>query len=238
MIASPGVGSGQIPRRLMRGVRRLSEKLNKMKSISSFTHTVIRAVVRARFSILTIALTYITFITLGIFMTHTGNSFALAAGDRLVSKAMQQDPAAIANNQGDSLRAALLDFVRNLMIGAVPKTVGGMAVITAYPLVAYQGWVGGIVSVRADHSSRLNNIRSAVYYLLTLLLQIIPYSLAVGAGVNVGIAILRPQPYYQGDKWLGIFPKEALRDVGRIYALVIPLFLIASLWEFLSPWNL
>jgi hypothetical protein len=35
-----------------------------------------------------------------------------------------------------------------------------------------------------------------------------------------------------------MIPKEALRDVGRIYALVIPIFLIASLWEFLSPWNL
>ncbi len=209
-----------------------------MKSISSLTETILHAIVRARFSILTIALTYGIFIILGIVMTHTGNSFALEARDQLVSKAMQQNPAAIANNQGDGLRAAWLDFVGNLTLGAMPKTVSGLAVVTAYPLVAYQGWVGGIVSVRADHSSRLNNVRSAVYYLLTLLLQIIPYSLAVGTGVNVGIAMFRPQPYYLGDKWLGIFPKEALRDVGRIYILVIPLFLVASLWEFLSPWNL
>ena len=216
----------------------LMEKQSAMKSISSLIETVIRAVARARFSILTIALTYITFIIVGIVMTHTGNPFALEARDRLVSKAMQHDPAAIANNQGDSLRAALLDFGGNLTLGAMSKTVSGLAVVIPYPLVAYQGWVGGIVSVRADHSSRLNNVRSALYYLLTLLLQVIPYSLAIGAGVNVGIAMLRPQPYYQGDKWLGILPKEAVLDVGRIYAFVIPLFLVASLWEFLSPWNL
>ena len=209
-----------------------------MKSISSFTQTVIRAIIRARLSILTIALTYVAFIVLGIVLTHTGNSYALKARDQLVNRAMQQDPAAIANNQGNSLQAALLDFGGNLILGAVPKTVSGMAVVPAYPFVAYQGWVGGIVSVRADHSSRFNNVRSTMYYLLTLLLQIIAYSLAVGAGVNVGIAMFRPQPYYQGDKWLGIFPKEALRDMGRIYAFVIPLFLVASLWEFLSPWNL
>jgi uncharacterized membrane protein SpoIIM required for sporulation len=208
-----------------------------MKSISSFIQTVIRAVVRARFSVLTIALTYVAFIVLGIVLTHTGNSYALKARDQLVNKAMQQDPAAIANNKGNNLQAAFLDFGSNLIIGAIPKAASGMAVVPAYPLVAYQGWVGGIVSVRADHSSRLNNVRSAVYYLLTWLLQIIAYSLAIGAGVNVGIAMFRPQPYYQGDKWLGIFPKEALRDVVRIYALVIPLFLVASLWEFLSPWN-
>ena len=209
-----------------------------MKSISSFTQTVIRAIIRARLSILTIALTYVAFIVLGIVLTHTGNSYALKARDQLVNRAMQQDPAAIANNQGNSLQAALLDFGGNLILGAVPKTVSGMAVVPAYPFVAYQGWVGGIVSVRADHSSRFNNVRSTMYYLLTLPLQIIAYSLAIGAGVNVGIAMFRPQPYYQGDKWLGIFPKEALRDMGRIYALVIPLFLVASPWEFLSPWNL
>ena len=56
-------------------------------------------------------------------------------------------------------------------------------------MVAYQGWVGGIVSVRGDHNSRLNEFRPAFYYLLTLLLQVIPYSLAIGGGVNVGIAL-------------------------------------------------
>ena len=199
-----------------------------MKSISSIAQTVARSVVRARFSILTIALTYTAFIILGIVLTHMGNMFALKARDQLVSKAVQQDPAAI----------AMLDFGGNLVLGTLPKTVSGLAVIPAYPLVAYQGWVGGIVSVRDDHSSRLDDVRSAVYYLLTILLQITGYSLGIGAGVNVGIAMFRPQPYYQGAKWLGIIPKEALRDVGRVYMLVIPIFLIASLWEFLSPWNL
>jgi len=203
-----------------------------MTSISSFTATVIRAAARARYSILTIALTYIVFIALGVILTHTGNAYALDARDQLVGKAMQQDPAAIASNQGDNLRAAFLDFAGNLTLGALPKTLGGIGVVTAYPLVAYQGWVGGIVSVRGDHSSRLDDIRSASYYLLTLLLQIGAYSLAVGAGVNVGISMLRPQSWYQGDKWLWIFPKEALLDVGRLYVLV------ASLWEFLSPWNI
>ena len=122
-------------------------------------------------------------------------------------------------------------------MGAVPQTISSFAIIFPYPLIAHQGWVGGIVSVRGDHTSRLNDPRSAVYYLLTLLLQLMPYSLAIGAGVNAGVALFRTPPYYQGQKWLGIFPKEALRDVARIYAIVIPLFLVASLWEFLSPWN-
>jgi len=171
-------------------------------------------------------------------MVHTGNPFALTYRDQLVNRAVQQNPASVAANRGDNLQAALWDFSGNLVIGAVPQTVMGFGIIFAYPSVAYQGWVGGIVSVRSDHTSRLDDPRSAVYYLLTLLLQVIPYSLAVGAGVNVGVALFRPPRYYQSEEWLGLFPKEALRDAGRVYLLVIPLFLAASLWEFLSPWNI
>jgi len=70
-----------------------------------------------------------------------------------------------------------------------------------------------------------------MYYLITLTLQLIPYVLSGGAGVNIGLAFYRPRSFYQGEKWLGI-PKEALWDVFRIYLLVVPLFLLASLWEF------
>lgn len=101
------------------------------------------------------------------------------------------------NNRGNHFSAALEDFAGNLVIGSVPKAIMGMAVILPYPWVAYQGWIGGIVSVRSDHSSRLNSLRSAAYYLLTLVLQILPYSLSVGAGVNVGISLFRPAKPYQ-----------------------------------------
>src|ERR1017187_10442901 len=119
-----------------------------------------------------------------------------------------------------------------------PKAVMGMSVVLPYPFVAYQGWVGGIVSVRGDHTSRLNRVRPAAYYLLTVALQITAYSLAVGSGVNVGVSLFRPRSWYQGGKFARIFPGEALLDMLRIYALATPLFLAASLWEFLSPWNI
>jgi hypothetical protein len=51
------------------------------------------------------------------------------------------------------------------------------------------------------------------------------------------MSMFRPRPFYQGGKWLGTFPQEAVRDVLRIYVLVIPVLGIASFWEFLSPWN-
>ena len=42
---------------------------------------------------------------------------------------------------------------------SVPMTIMGLAIVMPYPWVAYQGWIGGIVSVRGDHSSRLADLR-------------------------------------------------------------------------------
>lgn len=171
-------------------------------------------------------------------MVHGGSPSALQYRDKLVGDAAKNDPAAIEGNHGNGLRAAFTDFAGNLALGSAPKAVMGMSVVLPYPFVAYQGWVGGIVSVRGDHTSRLNRVRPAAYYLLTVALQITAYSLAVGSGVNVGVSLFRPRSWYQGGKFARIFPGEALLDMLRIYALATPLFLAASLWEFLSPWNI
>ena len=171
-------------------------------------------------------------------MVHSGSPFALRYRDKLVGEAAEHDPAAIENSQGNKLGAAFADFVGNLVVGSVPKAIMGMAIVPPYPFVAYQGWVGGIVSVRGNHTSRLNNRRSAAYYSLAILLQITAYSLAVGSGVNVGISLFRPRPFYQGEKFVRIVPKEALVDMLCIYSLATPLFFVASLWEFLSQWNI
>ena len=197
---------------------------------------IVRALSRARIPILTIALAYVLSLVIGIIMVHTGNEFALSYRDSLVARAHADDPASIAYQQGDQLQAALWDFSRNLFLGAVTDTVGGTAIVIPYPLVIYRGWVGGIVSVDSAHVSRFQESFQAAYYIITLVLQLVPYTLAAGAGVNLGIAYFRPKPYYRGDKWFDL-PREAIRDVFRIYMLVVPLFFIASLWEFLSPWN-
>ncbi|MGD1009237.1 MAG: hypothetical protein ABR951_03695 [Candidatus Aminicenantales bacterium] len=75
--------------------------------------------------------------------------------------------------------------------------------------------------LRALHRARLQILTVGLVYLLSVL---------VGA-------VFRPDPAYKDSRKLMGYPVEALRDVARVYALVVPLFLIASLWEFLSSWN-
>jgi hypothetical protein len=191
---------------------------------------------RARQPILWIGLTYLVGVVAGAGMVHAHRQSALSYRDKLVGRAMASDPAAMASERGFPVRAALLDFAGNLGLGAVPSTVMGLSVVMPFPLAAFRGWIGGIVSVDGDHRSRLGSWREGSYYLGVLLLQLIPYSLAGGTGVRLGLGFLMPKNRwgYPGSKrWLTL-PAEGVRDVGRIYALIVPLFLVASLVEFLA----
>jgi hypothetical protein len=84
---------------------------------------------RAREPILWIGATYLAGVLAGGAMVHAHNDFALRSRDSLVSRAQQSDPAAKALNGGSPLKASAADFAGNLVLGAVPSTVMGLAVI-------------------------------------------------------------------------------------------------------------
>lgn len=170
-------------------------------------------------------------------MVHNGNNFALSYRDKIVGHAIKSDKASINAQRGNDFSAALIDFGENLFLGAIPQTLMGFSVVIPYVTVSGQGWVGGIVSVDSNHKSRLINFKSALYYFLVLLLQWIPYSLAIGAGIKCGI------DFYNNNKMHGwsirkyTIRKSSLIELGYIYLLVIPLLLIASCFEFMLKWN-
>lgn len=115
--------------------------------------------------------------------------------------------------------------------------MAGLGVILPYFSVAYQGWAGGIVSVDSAHRSRLRSIKAASYYFLVLLLQFIPFSLCIGAGVRCGVELYRHNSAVSWRFWRYRLPRECLADLGYVSAVTVPLFFVASVFEFLSPWN-
>jgi uncharacterized membrane protein SpoIIM required for sporulation len=195
-----------------------------------------QALRRAGIFILLVATINFGGVLVGSVMVHSGNNLALSYRDGLVARAHASDPASLAREEGNPWRAALIDFGRNLFLGAIPETIGGMTIVMPLFLSAYRSWVGGIVTVNGDHVSRFANPFQAAYVISVLILQLIPYSLAAGVGVNLGWSIVRPRVEYRGSKWYGI-SVQALRDAALVYVLIVPIFFIASLWEFLSPWN-
>lgn len=207
-----------------------------MPALNISPTTIVAALRRARGPILWMALTYLTGVVVGVAMVHSHNEFALHYRDDLVGRAAASDPSAVALQRGFPLRAALLDFAGNLGRGAAPSTVMGLSVVTPFPFAAFRGWIGGIVSVDGQHASRLRPYPENLYFLGVLLLQLIPYTLAGGTGVRLGLAFLAPRGRYgyaSSERWIGL-PAEGVRDVARIYVLVVPLFLMASLVEFLA----
>jgi len=187
-----------------------------------------RALRNARTGIGSIAITYAIAVLVGAAMANSGNSFALRFRDDLVGNAQASSPILRQLGQGNRVAAAALDAAGNAAAGLL-SLIAGYGVVSGYGVAAYRGWIGGVVSVDGAHHSRVST-----YYVLTLLLQLIPYSLAGGAGVNLGIAAFTRSTIYLGRRvpWL-LVPYEAIYDAGWIYLVSLPLFAIASLYEFL-----
>lgn len=193
------------------------------------------AVRKAGTCVLSVALVHGLAVTAGAIAVHAGYVPALAYRDRLVTRARSADPVSLAFQRGENLHAALVEAARTQVVCAA-VAVTGLTVVSPYALSAFRGVVGGVVSVDGHHASRLRDPDQAVYYLSVVILQIIPYALAGGAGVRLGLTYFRRGGEYPGDRWLG-YPKEAIWDVLRILVLTIPFVLVANLWEFLSPLN-
>ena len=194
-----------------------------------------RALRKARTWILAIGIVHVLAVIASAVLVQSGYAPALAYRDRLVDQARRSDPVSLAFQRGENLRAAIVEAARTQLV-CVAVAVTGLTVVFPFALAAYRGLVGGVVSVDDNHLSRLRQTDQAVYYLTVIILQIIPYALAGGAGVKLGLTYFRRGSVYEGARWLG-YSKEAITDVVRILLLTIPLVLVANLWEFLSPLN-
>jgi hypothetical protein len=180
------------------------------------------------------AVTYVTFLLLGVALASSGWAFAVHQRDSVVNAA-NTNPITVEYRQGNRLMAALLDFGANTSLGAIPTSIIGLTVIGPFPIAAYRGWIGGIVSIDSSHHSRLATPSGAIYYLVTVTLQLIGYVLTMGAGVHVGWSAWKIRHDTSVRSLAGVrIPSSALRDAGYIYMVAVPVFLIASLWEFLA----
>ena len=170
-------------------------------------------------------------------MAHGGNRFALARRDAMVERAVTHDRASLDYRAGRRVRAALVDAAANFGLAALPQTVLGLTVVLPFGTVAQQGWAGGVVSVDRHHDSRLRTMRGASYYLGVLFLQFVAFSLCIGAGVRTGVCLYQANQAIGWRVWQYRLPRQAIADAGHVVGAALPVFLVASAFEFLSPWN-
>ena len=94
------------------------------------------------------------------------------------------------------------------------QTVLGFGIVVPYFSVTYQGWIGGIVSVDNSHQTRSKNFKASAYYLIVLLLQFIPFSLSIGAGIKCGVDWYNIRALSAGRYGTIQFQNQALRTWG------------------------
>ena len=202
-------------------------------AIRGLVQRISEALGRARVPIAIIAVASIGPLLAGGVLATSGNAYAPSERDRIVGAA-QGSQIAAAYTQNDRVRAAVLDFTGNVEAALVTSVIG-LAEVAPVPIAAYRGWVGGLVSVDEHHLSRLNQPGTAFYYAVTLALQMIPYVLTSGAGMYLGLVAWRRRNDASVRSRLMLrIPGEAIRDVGWIWALSLPLFMAGSLFEFLQ----
>ncbi|MCL4865352.1 MAG: hypothetical protein KJZ47_05620 [Gemmatimonadales bacterium] len=185
---------------------------------------------------LSVFLTYVVSAAVGAAMAHSGSQYALSRRDAIVAGAAF-DQSSIDYRAGHRTRAALADAAANVGLSALPQTIAGLTIILPYVTVAYQGWVGGVVSVDGDHVSRLRSLRGSAYYLGVLLLQFTAFSLCIGGGIRCGVVLYEQNREVGWRFWRYRLARSTLGDLLRVTGASIPLFLVASLFEFLSSWN-
>ena len=195
-------------------------------------HRIALALRRSRVAIAVMAATYVVSVTSGIIAAHRGAAVALRGRDRIVHEAHRSDASSRADDRGAHAQAAAIDFGRNLALGGIPDTIGGLLFVMPVGTAMYRGWVGGIVSVDGRHRSRFRTPASARYYIITMLLQLSAFTLAGAAGLHLGYDNLWGGGARLGPAWLRL-PREGLADVAALYALVVPLFACGSAFEFL-----
>lgn len=186
---------------------------------------------------LSVLVTYALAAAAGAIMAHAGSPFALSRRDAIVARAVAHDRASIDYRAGRRVRAAVEDAAANFTRAALPQTLAGLTIVLPYLTVAHQGWVGGIVSVDGRHRSRLRSARGAAYYLGVLLLQFLAFSLCIGGGIRCGVALYVQNRDVGWRFWRYRLRRSVLGDLLCVVGSSIPLFLIASSFEFFSPWN-
>lgn len=202
-----------------------------MTRISQIFARVQLAVHRTRNGVLLMGCAYGFGLIVGIVSVHLGQQQSLALRDRIVSKAQTSSSTLSYASEGHPIAAAAVDFGGNLL-GATLTAAGGWYAPAPFPLAIYRGLIGGVVSVDGKHRSRFRTFEGGLYYGLVVSLQLAGYILCGGAGVNLGLARVKPRPGYEGRRFLSV-PIEAIRDAAYMYVLVIPIFAFASALEYL-----
>jgi len=175
---------------------------------------------------------------IGYFMITYNMPFALEMSESLLGDISENPifkPVLEAIENRNLPFAIIYTFTVNLLSGAfltttLPGVIPLLGAIISITVSAFRGFMIGMVfTLAASMISEVNGFGWGILALGTLILELGAYVFSATAGINISLSTIFPSRYQTESRWVAF--KEAWKDAGRIYILVIILLALGAIWE-------
>jgi len=180
-----------------------------------------------------VAAIYIVSLLIGYYLVHVRVPFAVKMVET-VTENVPDNPVftpIIGALRGGNLPFAIVyTFLINLSSGAFISTTlpGVIPLLGGVWSIAVSGVRGFIIGAAYYYALSV----SAGYTILaigTLILELGAYVFSAAAGINISLSAVFPRRYNVRSRWVAF--REAWKDAGRIYVIVIILLVLGAIWE-------
>lgn len=176
---------------------------------------------------------YMASFMVGYLMVHTQTPFVMELS-KLIIQSLPTSPVIspiISALMGGNLALAItVTFLVNLSIGAFATTTlpGVIPLIGGLGSIALSGFRGFLIGVVYYEAFKVSIGYTAVA-LGTAILELGAYVFSAVAGINISLSTIFPKRYEVDSRWVAF--KEAWKDAGRIYVIVVILLALGAIWE-------
>lgn len=172
-------------------------------------------------------LTHTILLIFGQWMVASGNPGVLAFRDAQLNE-IQNLPylKPLTGPLADSLTLKILyTFFFNLVFGAFfSTTLTGVVFFFPYVIAVWRSFIIGILVFGVSPSAT-----ATVVFYGTFVLEFGAYCLSSAAGTDLGLSILSPGR--KGKATRGEAVRESVRDIVKLYRLVVIILFISAIWE-------
>jgi len=176
----------------------------------------------------------------GYLMINSQMPFAMELKEAIVKAVATQQPftsitKALAG--GNLVFAVALTFLVNLSLGAFVSTTlpGVIPLLGGLGSVAVSCLRGFMVGV-TYYSVFKVSMAATVVAVGTLFLELGAYVFSAAAGINLSLSPIFPRRYQVDSRWTAF--KEAWKDTGRIFVIVVILLVLGAVWEMVGLYTL
>ena len=137
---------------------------------------------------------------------------------------------------GNLVLAIAMTFLVNLSSGAFLSTTlpGAIPLIGGIGSMAVSGFRGFMIGTIFTFTASVDPTGTiGLGWMLlatgTLILELGAYVFSAAAGINISLSTIFPSRYQVKGRWVAF--KEAWKDAGRIYVIVVILLALGAVWE-------